>query len=114
MATDYTVVEANIRCASCNCKDILYLRLEKNQMSTSANWICPDCHMLRTIIVKKAEPEVAIEKEKQPVKNYIEKNGKRIQVDENGDPIEKSEHFMITAPKTKIMKNVPSEVSRIE
>ena len=114
MATDYTVVEAKIRCATCNCRDVLYLRLEKNQMSTSANWTCPDCHNMRIITIRRAEPETAVEKEKEPVKNYIEKNGKRIQVDENGDPIEKSEHFLITAPKTKAVKKVSSEVSRIE
>ena len=114
MATDSSVVEAEIKCTVCNCRDVLYLRLGKNQMSTSANWTCPDCHATRTIVVKKAEPAETKEQEKEPVKNYIEKDGRRIQVDDNGDPIEKSEHFMITAPKKKKERYVDFKVGKIE
>ena len=98
---DYTAVEVNIKCVSCNCKDVLYLKLEKNQMAASKNWTCPDCHMLRSITVRKIEPKQSKEENEEPVKNYIEKFGKRIQVDENGNPIEKSEQFRITTPKKK-------------
>ena len=114
MTTDYTVVEAEIKCVTCNCKDILYLRLEKNQMSTSAIWACPDCHNVRNITVRKVEPKQSKEENEEPVKNYIEKDGRRIQVDENGDPLVKSEHYKITTPKKKPKEEVDFKVGKIE
>ena len=114
MATDYTVVKAEIKCVSCNYKDILYLRLEKNQVSTTARWTCPDCRAERTITVQKAEPRETKEVNEEPAKNYIERDGRRIQVDENGEPIEKSEQFRITTPKKKSREHVDFKVGKIE
>lgn len=114
MATDYTVVETKIRCASCNYMDVLYMRLEKNQTATNATWTCPDCHFVRTVTVRRKEYEETKEEDIEPVKNYIERDGKRIQVDENGDPIKKSEQFRITTPRKKKEEHVDFKVGKME
>jgi len=111
---DYTVVEVKIICAICGNIVLRNLKLEKNQESATTSWECPDCHAQRIVTVRKKEAEESIEEEKEPIKNFIEKDGRRIQVDENGDPIEKSGAFMITTPKRKERKTPPVKVSRME
>ena len=113
---DYTLVEAKITCACCGYKDILNIRIDKNQDAASAFWRCPDCHAERTITVKKAKPiDEAKDVEPTPVKYYKEKDGRRIEVDEDGNPKDPSS-FLVSVPKSKkkSVDDVPFKVGKIE
>lgn len=96
-----SVIEIDITCAKCNYKDKVRVNLIRNASSAQSEWKCPKCGAKRTTLVRRSEVE-----EKQdvnPVKErrFLHKDGKRYEVDEHGNPIDKDKFFAVGKKKIK-------------
>lgn len=94
--TEDSILESEITCIRCGCRDKKKVRLPAGQQSASITWICPECGVRKEIQIQKM-PEHKLMNPKKPeavtTKIQVNPDGRKEALDSEGKPAKKSEHF---------------------
>lgn len=97
-----STIDVKIKCGVCSASTEKTVIMKQTEGSKEIFWTCPDCGARKTVIIRKKEPELEEEKpNNEPTRYKIDNLGRKITLDEQGNPVDKKPLIIPLGKKKK-------------